>query len=843
MDPLSALSIASAVIQIVDFSSKVIARTREVYQSADGSIEEITLIEDATANLDDLMKDLMSKTEIEAFTRGAFDRKTPDQQLIQLAEDSNTLANELNQTLKACRVKKDGSQRGALSQGLRSVLEQKSLTTLKQKLDELRKQIDTTLLITIRQGMTNGSVRKKPPPNETAEFTDRKVTFLAAVRDHDWQPTTQHDLAAFSDRLISSIDMDIEERFLNAILGRLYFADMSDRHSSIPQAHRETFQWIYKSRVHKDSTNWDSFANWLSASDDKNVYWVTGKPGSGKSTLMKFMFDNPSTWNSLKSWSHSKPLTKAGFFFWNSGTVMQMSRQGLIQSLLYSSLKEDNNTLLNVFKQRYQQFLGFGGGRQPLVWSELREAFETMISAPLTPRNFFFMIDGLDEFDGDSKELIELVLSIADHPHVKICVASRPWLVFSDAFADRPSLRLEDLTRNDVQNYIKSFFANNQHYTRLARLEPTGASSLIDSIAEKSAGVFLWVYLVVRSLLDGLSNADRLSDLVRRLNALPPGLEELFSKLLRSLDADYFTHACQLLRLVAGMNRPHLLYLYFADNEDENSTIQDETRSLSPDEILSRLETMDRRLMSRCKGFLEVDNRSTQLDQPLSEDSRVGWIHRTAKDFLTSGTLWQTVLEATGHDAFDIERRWANASMGIFKTTPASLDERWTNLRICIDYAILVEFSHNVCPVEYLNELWRSTVQRRIYESGGSSPDIPLSQIRSPLDFAVHFCLVSYINAIGPIVTREELTHARKTERMPRASRLYLDRTDSVSLLGAGFEYIRAREKRESESRAYYSLRSPARLKEALRKIEIRVGTIEKGRKEGRWERTKKRIF
>jgi ribosomal protein L17 len=150
MDPLSALSIASAVIQIVDFSSKVIARTREVYQSADGSIEEITLIEDATANLDDLMTELMSKTEIEASTSGAFEQKTPDQQLIQLAEDSHTLANELNQTLKACRVKKDGSQRSALSQGLRSVLEQKSLTTLKQKLDELRKQIDTTLLIAIR---------------------------------------------------------------------------------------------------------------------------------------------------------------------------------------------------------------------------------------------------------------------------------------------------------------------------------------------------------------------------------------------------------------------------------------------------------------------------------------------------------------------------------------------------------------------------------------------------------------------------------------------------------------------------------------------------------------------
>lgn len=150
MDPLSALSIASAVIQIVDFSSKVIARTREVYQSADGSIEELTLIEDATANLDDLMKDLTSKTEIEASGSGAFDQKTPDQQLLQLAEDSSILASALDQTLKRCRVKKDGSQRSALSQGLRSVLQQKNLTALKQKLDELRKQIDTTLLIAVR---------------------------------------------------------------------------------------------------------------------------------------------------------------------------------------------------------------------------------------------------------------------------------------------------------------------------------------------------------------------------------------------------------------------------------------------------------------------------------------------------------------------------------------------------------------------------------------------------------------------------------------------------------------------------------------------------------------------
>ena len=191
---------------------------------------------------------------------------------------------------------------------------------------------------------------------------------------------------------------------------------------------------------------------------------------------------------------------------------MQMSRMGLLQSILHTSLECDRTTLLHLFKQRWQQFVGYGGGRQPLTWPELRTATETMISAPVTPRNFFFMIDGLDEFDGDPKELVDLVLSMAKYPHVKICVSSRPWLVFSAAFADRPSLRVEHLTRDDVRKYIMSRFADDKHYARLSKLNPMGASALISNMTEKSAGVFLWVYLVVQSLLDGLSDGDRLSD-------------------------------------------------------------------------------------------------------------------------------------------------------------------------------------------------------------------------------------------------------------------------------------------------------------------------------------------
>jgi hypothetical protein len=58
MEPLSAVSPASAVIQIVDFSSKVISRTKEMYTSADGTYEDATLLEDATANLNNLLDEV-----------------------------------------------------------------------------------------------------------------------------------------------------------------------------------------------------------------------------------------------------------------------------------------------------------------------------------------------------------------------------------------------------------------------------------------------------------------------------------------------------------------------------------------------------------------------------------------------------------------------------------------------------------------------------------------------------------------------------------------------------------------------------------------------------------------
>jgi hypothetical protein len=630
-------------------------------------------------------------------------------------------------------------------------------------------------------------------PDEAGETRDtrayansgnsQQIKLLTSVRDYDWRPSAGDDLEKFSNTLITSIDKDLERRFARMILARLYFQDFSDRFENIAKAHESTFRWMFEDNPEwREPGEWDSFPDWLASTEGSNMYWVTGKPGSGKSTLMKYLFNHESTTTTLQAWSKGVPLVKAGFFFWNSGTVMQMSRMALLQTLLYSALSKDNETLVKIFKYRWEQFLAFGGGRQPFTWAELLQAFQAMVSDTEVPRNYFFVIDGLDEFDGESKELVDLVFGLVKHPHVKVCTSSRPWIVFRDAFGGQPSLLLEQLTRLDIHHYVASNFEGNIHYVRLRTLEPTHASKLIEDLTNKADGIFLWVYLVVQSLLDGLSNADRMTDLVARLEALPPGLERLFDRLLKSLEPRYYKHACQLFRLVLELEIVNLLELWFADNEDHNSAMKLPVQLLSPDERGNRIETMNRRIVARCKGFLEVDYRhlgntgDLQIEEISSITAarhhlnrgwyQVYWIHRTARDFLLTQHMHAIILEATGYTAFDPVRHWANGFLGVFKSIDGISPDCRRTFWGCIEFALRIQSKSGTCPVDYLNEVGQ--VVESILKHHPDDHDLfdhdrrERVVITTFFDFAAWCNLVEYVRTKARDATKDELLQATK---------------------------------------------------------------------------------
>ena len=180
-------------------------------------------------------------------------------------------------------------------------------------------------------------------------------------------------------------------------------------------------------------------------------------------------------------------------------------------------------------------------------------------------------------------------------------------------------------------------------------------------IARKADGVFLWVSLVVRSLPEGITNADRATDLSRRLEMIPSDLNGLYTKILDGLDQFYFEHASQVFQIVRRAEEPvpedlrahdlrihnpgrryplTLLDISFADEDIPPAALKSLKRPTN-DEKDYRCEAVKRRLNSRCKGLLEVPKFGVSNIQPVT------YIHRSFRDYLRKPSVWQRFINAS----------------------------------------------------------------------------------------------------------------------------------------------------------------------------------------------------
>ena len=88
---------------------------------------------------------------------------------------------------------------------------------------------------------------------------------------------------------------------------------------------------------------------------------------------------------------------------------------------------------------------------------QLLKAFNIMTTNFSTTWKAAIFTDGLDEYQGghnNRANLIEFVKTLSQNLNFKICVSSRPWVAFKDAFEQGPSLQLHLLTRRDIKDYV-----------------------------------------------------------------------------------------------------------------------------------------------------------------------------------------------------------------------------------------------------------------------------------------------------------------------------------------------------------------------------------------------------
>ncbi|KAI1483803.1 hypothetical protein F4774DRAFT_425487 [Daldinia eschscholtzii] len=454
----------------------------------------------------------------------------------------------------------------------------------------------------------------------------------------------------------------------NEFISSLRYDGIHDRELGITVAHEETFRWIFDAEA-SQKRPWDSFCHWLQS--DQQLYWITGKAGAGKSTLMKFISqpilpENGSHSSEGESrctryllrWAEGKPLVVASFYFWAAGLKMQTSKEGLYRTLLSHICQNGKHSAFTTKDPK------------PFSENELQRILGSVIAFVSSTKSLCLFIDGLDEFDGSHEGLIEFFKDIIKTLPVKVCVASRPWRVFETAMEGKPSLMIEDLTFNDIKNYVTSRFESDSEFKSLQKRETEFSRSLIEDVVRKASGVFLWVSIVVTSLLEGIKCGDRISDLQRRLSQLPPDLESLYDRILQNLDPFYLEHAAQYFCLMTACEEPpEALLLSFVDEESDFAFKLPNSR-ISHEEMEFRVETIRKRLNSRCKGFINVPELRQQLQNPDIPVYAVAaqYHHRTVKDYIEQPNIQEKLMRML-REPFDPYHKLCSGSLCMHKAS------------------------------------------------------------------------------------------------------------------------------------------------------------------------------
>ncbi|KAI0201918.1 hypothetical protein F4808DRAFT_88339 [Astrocystis sublimbata] len=671
MDPLSALSVAAGVVQFIDFTFQVVSGTRAIIKSRSGLVTD-------TNTLDAIARDAAGLSDASA-----------NSTLQALVSECKMIADSLLAVIQKLRANKT-KKWSCFVAALRTVWSKADIDGFIDRLGKVQQQISAHMHFIVLNNVNMHSVQINALKenaqrlgmeghNQLEQLRDAVLTKLEALSKETSK--TQVDIKHFIEVLEPDkptavsptrlgLTLHLTEYFSGAIkqiaeeqqlmsrnqdyLESLYFSKIEARQGKIESAHSKTFGWIFEPAV-PDRSKTISFAQWLR--EGSGTFWVQGKAGSGKSTLMKFICAHTRTLELLRVWAGSKRLITAKFFFWNAGTVLQKSREGLLRSLLFEILRKCPELIPQVSEANrkgpfWRQGTSYANDEERWCQEDLMEAYRGLVACcDEIDMRFCFFVDGLDEFEENSKthsDLIATLRILGASQNIKFCVSSRPWTVFSDAFGEDPDrlLKLEDLTRDDIRSYVHEKFNENSQFHLLSIDNPQYAG-LIEDITRQAQGVFLWVFLVVRDLLEGFSHNDTIRTMRMRLARFPAELEQFFQHMIDSIPTIYLPHMARTLWMATSVSQPQFLMVYsLLDDASEAMTAfaQEQNAQVMYDsEVRARAQQMRRRLDGRCKGLLEV-----VLDEPdagLYFEYKVDFLHRTVRDFLLGSPQIRRILE------------------------------------------------------------------------------------------------------------------------------------------------------------------------------------------------------
>ena len=145
LDPLTALSVAGTIVQFVDFSSKLLAKSREIYESASGASIDNNQLEAIAKDLEGLnarlRKPLPSQQSLD----------DSDISLVKLGEQCAGVAAELIHALEELKVRGTTHLRWkSFRKALKSVRKREEVEAITLRLQNFREELNLHILVNLR---------------------------------------------------------------------------------------------------------------------------------------------------------------------------------------------------------------------------------------------------------------------------------------------------------------------------------------------------------------------------------------------------------------------------------------------------------------------------------------------------------------------------------------------------------------------------------------------------------------------------------------------------------------------------------------------------------------------
>ena len=365
------------------------------------------------------------------------------------------------------------------------------------------------------------------------EFTATHTSQMESISDRICSAITSRD-----SRMTAS-DRPGAANIYQTIKDSLDFPQIEHRRDQIPAAYKETYQWVLTSDS-QSTRPWDNFLLWLrDPICQQRTYWVNGKIGAGKTVLMRYLEESLDPELHMVPWAEGQQVMRASYFFWGPGNKLQKCMAGLLRTLLLQIVGQLEDISLEPLMSA--KWRAASNTEKPTIeWTdvELAICLKKCVEFVGAKRKLLILVDGLDEIEDHEiaqDALLELLQAVAEYPHVKIVVSSRPWNVFKDALQHCPGLRLEDLTQSDITLFTRQQLWTSKRYQFLLQHDSKSAERLVNAVVGRSAGVFLWVRLVVAQLLRSLRNGEGVISLQRRISEIPADLDDYFARLIQSI--------------------------------------------------------------------------------------------------------------------------------------------------------------------------------------------------------------------------------------------------------------------------------------------------------------------